>query len=470
MPKQNLFIIALILLFFKVNAQTKILTIDEVNDIVLTKSNKVKMINNDFTKSNIESSFYRISLLPNIISTLSFPYQRSISEVIQSDGSQRFIERNYINSNLNLSISQVLPFTGGSISLSSSLNNARDFNNNTSIFSSNWANISYQQTINGFNSYKWNKKLNTLKIKKDSLNYLREKIKLKYDVSKMYLNTQLLELKSELIKRNIEKTNAILFELEEKFKFGRTIKIEVEQTKILLEQLNRQFEINELNYKLGKQSLKNMMGEVENTNFSLMPIIQDDFMLEREVLIEIIKKNDFNLEKEIKLLEVDSNIEKVKKEGAISMNFQIGMGLNSSANNFTNLYDTPSQSQFVTVGSKIPILDWGKSNKKYSLAKLEKENLYLSLNDEEIKINEQVDEIINYKLMLVSQKKSLEEQLYLTKNVVEMFDELLKLGRKTITEYKTQLTEAFNITIEYQKTVNDLYLLKLKINEFNLIF
>ena len=94
MPKQNLFIIALILLLFRVNAQTKTLTIDEVNEIVLNKSNKVKIINNDYLKSNIESSFYRISLLPNIISSVSFPYQRSISEVIQSDGSQRFLERN----------------------------------------------------------------------------------------------------------------------------------------------------------------------------------------------------------------------------------------------------------------------------------------------------------------------------------------------------------------------------------------
>lgn len=470
MPKMNLFIIVLVLLFFRVNAQTKTLTIDEVNEIVLNKSNKVKIINNEYLKSNIESSFYRISLLPNVISSLSFPYQRSISEVIQSDGSQRFIERNYINSNLNLSISQVLPFTGGSISLSSSLNNARDFNNKTSSFSSNWANISYQQTINGFNSFKWNKKLNTLNIKKDSINYLREKIKLKYDVSKTYLGTQLLELKSELIKKNIEKTQTILFELEEKLKFGRTIKIEVEQTKILLEQLNRQLEINELNYKLGMQSLINMMGEEKKASFILLPIIQDDFILERENLIESIKKNNFNLEKEIKFLEVDSNLDKVKKEGAISLNFQIGMGLNSSANNFTNLYDTPSQSQFITIGSKIPILDWGKSKKKYSLAKLDKENLKLSMMEEEIKIYEQVDEIINYKNTLIAQKKSLEEQKKLMKNVIDMFEVLLKLGRKTITEYKTQLTELYNITIEHQKIVNDLYLLKLKINEFNLIF
>jgi hypothetical protein len=56
------------------------------------------------------------------------------------------------------------------------------------------------------------------------------------------------------------------------------------------------------------------------------------------------------------------------------------------------------------------------------------------------------------------------------KSINEMFDELLKLGRKTTSEYKAQLVETFNINAEYQKAINNLYLLKLKINEMNLIF
>lgn len=470
MLKIKLFIIIIFFIIFKVNAQSKILTIDEVTEIVLNQSNRLKMLNNSILIENIESSFYRLSVLPKISSSISFPYQRSISQVIQSDGSLRFIERNYLNSSVNLTISQVLPFTGGTVSLSSSVNNAKDFNFNNSSFSSNWANISYQQTINGFNSYKWNKQLNTLKSKKDNLEYLREKIKLKYDVSKIYLETLLMQLKTELIKENIIKTEYILKELEEKVKYGRTIIIEVEQAKISLEQLKRQLEINEINYKLGLQSIKNLMNNNLNEIFSLEIILQDDFEIEKEDLIRTYKENGFNLEKVIKLLESNSNIEKVKKDGAPSINFQLGMGLNSSANNFSNLYNIPSQSQFVTVSTNIPILNWGKTKKNYEKAKLEKENLQLQLKEKEEEIEEKIDEIFSYKLSLISQKKSLNEQIKLSKNVSKMYDELLKSGRKTITEYITQLTETYNITIEYQKTVNNLYLLKLKINEFNLIY
>lgn len=443
------------------------MTIDQVNEIAMVQSNRMKMIYNNFSRSNIESSFYKISLLPKISSSITFPYQRSISEVIQSDGSQKFIERNYLNSTLNFTISQALPFTGGSLSLTSSINGSRNFNNNINSFSSNWISISYNQTINGFNSFKWNRQLNYLNIKKDSIDFLKEKIKLKYEVSKLYLDTQLIQMKIELLKENIDKTEKNLIEIEQKFKYGRTIKIEVEQTKIILEQLKSQLNINSMEFLSGIKSLKSLMN-YEN-DFSLKAIDQGDYPIDKKELKFSIKNNGFDLEKTIKLLESESNIEKVKKEGAISVNLQLGMGLNSTANDFANLYDTPAQSQFVTIGTKIPILDWGAARKKKALANLEKDYVEFTYIENEKKIDSEIEDLSNYKLSLILQKKSLFEQLRLSKTIDEMFEELLRLGRKTTVEYKIQLVETFNIKLEYQKATNDLYLLKLRINEINLI-
>lgn len=466
-----LFILSGIILFSTKIYSQKTITIDEVNKIVLTKSNHIKLIENEFFKSSVEMDLYKISLLPQISTSVSAPYQRSISEVLQSDGSLRYIERNFLNSSLNLNVSQVLPFTGGSINLTSSLNNARDFNNKTSSFSSNWVNLSYQQTINGFNSYRWRKKINSLTNKKDSIDNLKEKIRLKYEVSKSYLDTQLVQLKIDLFAANIQKTEKIIVELEEKLKYGRTLKIEVEQSKIVLEQLKTQQKITELDYLSGINSLKNMMNDKSDLSFSLLPVKkQNDYKLDKNQLKQAIRKNGFDLENTIKLLEGDASIDKAKKEGAMSINFQLGMGLNSSATNFYSLYEKPSQSQFVTIGTRIPILDWGKSKKNEVLARLEKENTELTIDEKEEKIDEQLNDLINYKFSLTEKVASLERQLALIKSIDIMFEELFKLGRKTTAEYKSQLVESFNAAIEYQKTINDLYLLKLKTDEIYLIF
>lgn len=461
---KNLFFL---LIAFNTYSQN-IITIEKANELVFLNSTEIKIINNNYEQLNIEGDFFELSLLPQISSSINLPYQRSISEVLQSDGSQRFIERNYLNSSFNLNISQAIPFTGGILNVTSSLNGSRDFNNEISSFSSNWANISYQQTINGFNNFKWNKKLIFLAKKKDSLNYVKEKIKLKYEISQIYLDTHLLQLKKNVISENIKKTQSILFELEEKFKFGRTIKLEVEQTKMTLEQLNRQFEVSNLEYIASVQLLKREMGI--SMDFELQAVEQNDFLIDRSELKAAIKSNGFDLERTIQLLEIESNIEKVKKEGAISINMQVGMGLNSSGSDLASLYDTPSQSQFVSIGTKIPILDWGLSKKKYAIAKLQKNNLELEFLKNENKMEEQLDNLLNYKTSLIFQIQSLKEQIILSKSIEDMFTQLLKMGRKTVTEYKNQLAESYNILVEHQKAVNDLYLLKLKINEFNLIF
>lgn len=463
-------LICFLIILFSMNSYSqKTITIDEVNKIVFSKSNQIKLIENEFTKSNIERNLYKISLLPQISTSVSAPYQRSISEVLQSDGSLRYIERNYLNPSLNLNVSQVLPFTGGSINLSSSLNNARDFNNKTSSFSSNWVNLSYQQTVNGFNSYKWRNRMNFLSIKKDSIDYVKEKIKLKYEVSKSYLETQLVQLKIDLFTANIQKTEKIIIELEEKLKYGRTLKIEVEQSKIVLEQLKSQQKINELEYISGINSLKNMMKDTSNSSYLLLPVKKiNNYELDKNELKQAIRNNGFDIEKTIKLLESDASIDKAKKEGAMSINFQLGMGLNSSANNIYNLYEKPSQSQFVTIGTRIPILDWGKARKNEMIARLEKENTELSLDENEEKIDEQINDLTNYQFSLTEKVNSLEKQLILIKSINTMFEELFRLGRKTSAEYKSQLVESFNTAIEYQKTINDLYLLKLKTDEIYL--
>lgn len=447
----------------------QILTIDKVNEIVMSKSNRIKMVYNVFLRNSIENSLYEISLLPKVTSSVTFPYQRSISEVLQSDGSQRFIERNYINSSFNLNVSQPLPFTGGKISVNSSINGSRDFNNNITSFSSNWVNISYQQSLNGYNSFKWTRKINDLNIRKDSIDFLKEKIKLKNEVSEKYLDVYLIQMKIQLLEENINKSEKNVIELEEKFKFGRTIKIEVDQAKVGLEQLKSQLEVHNMEFRSGINELKKYMDYDDQPDFLLQAVVQENYIIDRRELKSAIRNNGFDLEKAIRLLESESNIDQVKKEGAISMNIQFGMGLNSSASQFADLYNTPSQSQFVTIGAKIPIIDWGEAKRKISLAKLEKDYIEYTFKEEEKRIDNQLEEFLNYKESLVAQKKSLAEQLALSKKIMEMFDEMLKLGRKTVTDYKIQLVEYFNINLEYQKTVNNLYLLKLKINEMKLI-
>lgn len=50
------------------------------------------------------------------------------------------------------------------------------------------------------------------------------------------------------------------------------------------------------------------------------------------------------------------------------------------------------------------------------------------------------------------------------------YKELLLIGRKTVSEYKNQIYDEINLSMQCEESKNNLFLLKLKIDEFNLTY
>ncbi|WP_079243033.1 TolC family protein [Chryseobacterium indologenes] len=423
---------------------------------------------NDYKIKKIQNGLFRKSLLPKVTLTSSIPYQRAISDVTQPDGTIKFIERNYLNPNIGLNTTQFLPFTGGTISLSNSINYSRDFNNNYTNFSSNWVNLSYQQSINGYNDYKWEKKINTLTKKKDSIEYYKNVIRLKYDIAKSYIDAETSQLKSHLLQENMNKVKFMLNEINEKYKHGRAIKTDVEQTELTLEQLKGYLEANKIERQNSLSQLKRTANIEIQDSILLEGVEEIEFTINKEELIKIMEENGYNIEWKIKELEAEANLDRIKKEGSMSLNLQLGLGLNSSANEISQLFNTPRQTQFVTLGVKVPILDWGASKDKTNIAFVEKENLKYKIEEERNRKIQAIEELINYYWTLKSQIQSLKQQIILSNKLTDNYKELLSLGRKTVSEYRNQIYENINLSIECEKLKNNLYLLKLKIDELNL--
>lgn len=431
-------------------------------------SNSSTIIKNEYTQKKLQNRLFYKELLPKVSMNISIPYQRSISDVLQPDGTTKYFERNFINANQNLSISQVVPFTGGTVSLSNSLNYSRDFSNNINNFSSNWVSLSYQQSINGFNNYKWNKKIKKIESQKDSLDYLKEKSKLKTEIAKIFTEATLAQLKIDITAKNIEKTNTILKEYEEKHRFGRIISSEVEQIKITLEQLNGLKRTNELELKsLLEHLLDETNTEIEDS-IVLEPVEEETFDINKSDLLMAMDKNGDILDETLKILKIEARIEQIKKEGGVKINLNLGLGANSSSQEFNQLYQNPSQSQFATIGANIPILDWKVNKDKIKIAELEKENIKLKIQEDRHHKEQKIDDIIKYYWALVYQLSSLKKQILLSDKILNDTGQLLRLGRKTITDYKVQLFENYNLSVELQKIVNNLFLIKLQVEEIKL--
>lgn len=89
----------------------------KVNDFInnMYSSTEMSNINKNQSIKIKENSLFNKSFLPDIALSFTLPaYNRSISEILQSDGTYAFRESNNANSRVNLTVSQKLPFTGAS--------------------------------------------------------------------------------------------------------------------------------------------------------------------------------------------------------------------------------------------------------------------------------------------------------------------------------------------------------------------
>src|SRR5688572_11045281 len=88
-------------------------------------------------------------------------YYKSVNQIIQQDGTFRYIPVQQTNNSVTLGLRQLLPFTGGTVSVNSGLGFFKDYNDETAL-AEQWSGsvfyVGINQPIFAFNPYRWNKR------------------------------------------------------------------------------------------------------------------------------------------------------------------------------------------------------------------------------------------------------------------------------------------------------------------------
>ena len=106
--------------------------------------------------------FYRANYLPSVTLSAAPELNHQINRITQSDGTERFLNQNQLNSDLTLTVNQNVWFTGGSLFATSSVRRMDVLDNHTYSYNTNPITIGYRQSLFGYNSLKWNRRTEPL--------------------------------------------------------------------------------------------------------------------------------------------------------------------------------------------------------------------------------------------------------------------------------------------------------------------
>ncbi|MDE5417923.1 TolC family protein [Labilibaculum sp. DW002] len=387
-----------------VQAQKQNLTLNQVLDRAQSNSLDAFLQKNTYLASRWEYKAYVADGLPSLSLTMNpFNYNRSFTERYNSVTElDEYKEQQSLYSYANMTLSQNIKLTGGTIYIDSDLGRLESFGASSSkSYSSTFVRVGLSQPLFGFNEFKWESKLEPLKFEIAKKEYLLNLQNVNVTAVGLFFDQVLAQLNVEMDSSN--QVNAFaLYEMGKKrFKIAA-----IRQNDLLN---------LELNVLKAKTSLAKSLKELQQTKFDLnvfldyneneskylvLPDAVPEFIIDVNMALELAFKNHLLLlEEQQNIWEADMEVDEAKKARRFQADLVVSYGLNQESETFKNAYQDPINQQKVQLSLEIPLLDWGKRKGTYKMAQSDREVIRLSSKQKRIDFKQDVSrKVIDFNL------------------------------------------------------------------------
>jgi outer membrane protein TolC len=311
--------------------------------------------------------------LPQINFSGSAPgYTRRINQVFQPDGSFVFAPVQQAFSSGNLSISQLIPATGGIVSFGSGLNRGDIFSGlGTTFYQANPLAINLSQPLFKFNTIKWQWQQDKLQLKLATRQQIENLEDLSINVTQRYFDLYTAHLQLENAEFN-EAINDTIYRIAKgRFGVGKIAENELLQVELSYTNARNSVEQQRLQVKLAERQLMMLTGlEVKASSIS-PPIKTPAVEANPDFAVQEAMNNRSDLINwEMNEGLAQRNLIEAKRSRRLSADMNISYGLNQTGSTFDAATQNPLESQYAGIGFSIPIASMGQNRANQKAAEL----------------------------------------------------------------------------------------------------
>ncbi|MDR2448569.1 MAG: TolC family protein [Prevotellaceae bacterium] len=361
------------------------LTLAEVLTLAQDQSLDAIRTRNTFLASYWQYRSYKANYLPSLTFSANLPnFSKRITELQVRDTLTGMVSTEYLSDFSNrlsgsLAITQNLP-TGGSISLSSSLERYDQFQENFSnhksgIFLASPVNINLYQSFFGVNNYKWDRKIEPLRFEEAKRIYLRQMEEVSIRAIRYFFDYAAAIQNLAIAEFNYANNDTL-----HKIAIGRYNLGTIGENDLLQSELNfmdASSTLNEaqLNKESAQNKLRSFLGFNELTTVEIIiPTVVPQVLLEAGKVLELSKKNNPDLlAYQRQLIEAEKRVAEERSDVGFKADLNVTFGLDQTSNTFGGAYKDPNDMENVRVTLSFPILDWGRGRGRVQMAKSNQE-------------------------------------------------------------------------------------------------
>ena len=364
---------------------TRHMTLDEAIMLARLRSVDASVALNELRTSYWQYRTYRADMLPEISFQGTLPnYTKNYSAYQLEDGSYTFIRNNYLGLNGKLSIDQNIPFTGGRLSIETSLDYLRMLDGGKAQrFMSVPVALTLDQPIFGVNTLKWDRKIEPVRYREAQAKFLQSTEEVAMAAINSFFNLLMAKTSVAVAQQNFDNAVKLYEVAQAKREMGQISKNDLLQLELNRLEAKSALTDAQSAYKERMFALRaflDMEGDVE-IDPVLPSMVDVPEMIYGDVLDKAMANNAFSRNLRRRQLEADYQVAKAKGDmRQITLYAQVGY--TGTDKGFSGSYSRLKDNQVVEVGVKIPILDWGKRRGAVKVAESNREVVATRLRKE----------------------------------------------------------------------------------------
>ncbi len=391
--KNYIFLLLSIAFVLPIQAQDKILTLEDVLQIAKEKSPTALKAKHSFRASYWQYRFYKAEQLPTLDFDGVIPnIQNRISQETTA-GVSYYAKQNSILYRGGLSLNQAVPWTGGNVFVSTGLEHTINYLTDTTTrqYLSTPINIGFNQPLFQFNQYKWDRRIEPVKYEAAKKIYLEAVENVSMEAIQYFFRLLSAQVDYKIAEINVSNYDTLYRVAKGRYNLGRIGEDEVLQMELSLLKSQAALEKNAMDLEDAMFRLKSFLRMKGDDRLSLViPSISYFEKIDRDLALEkALKNSSTSLEYERRLLEAQSRVSAAKAYG-FNANLSLVFGLNGSSTIFDQVYEDPLQQQQLSLGLHIPILDWGRRKGQVKMAQSNQELEKTSVEQEKVDFSQSI--------------------------------------------------------------------------------
>ena len=339
--------------------------------MALEQSPSAQSARNEFLAAYWNYRYYRANYLPSVTLTSSPYINKEMNKITQSDGTALFLQQDQFGADLSLKVNQNISWTGGSLFLKSSLNRLDELQQGTTAYSSQPLVIGYQQSLFGYNSLKWDRRIEPLRFRQAKKQYAETLEIVSATACSYFFSLASAQADLEMARQNFASADTLYRMAQGRYEIGTITENEMLQLEI--NRLNEETNVMdaEISLRETQQSVRSFLGLEQNVQLELtLPDSVPQFEVPIARAMELALQNSPDPDQYQRMRkESESNLAYAKANARMKADLYMQFGLSQRGDDIASSFRQLMNQEYANVSISVPILDWGRGRGRVKVAR-----------------------------------------------------------------------------------------------------